>query len=463
MSLTLTFLGAAGVVTGSKYLLSVAGDHYLIDCGLFQGASEWKARNWEPLPVDPSRIRAVLLTHAHIDHSGYLPRLVAQGFRGAIYATEATCALLEILLLDSAKLQEQDAEYANRKGYSRHQPALPLYTTEDAEASLELLRAIPFHSMLTLDSLRVFYYPMGHILGSAAIEIQLPNDRRLLFSGDIGRYEDPIMRPPTEFPAGADYIVMESTYGDRRHGDATVEAVLTEAIEYILNTQGVLLVPAFAVGRVQLLLHYLRRLQESGRIPPLRVYVDSPMAQDATQLYCRFTDDLNMETSSGGECEGQLPLYCYHTHFVQNTSQSKSLNAQLGPMVIISASGMCTGGRILHHLKARLPDRRNAVLFVGYQAEGTRGRMLLDGAPEITIHGEKVPVQARIFQLSALSAHADQTELLRWVNAIQSAPRQLFLVHGEQPAREILRDMIQAQRGWTAQLPEYGSIVSLDR
>lgn len=461
MSLTLTFLGAAGVVTGSKYLLSVAGNHYLIDCGLFQGASEWKARNWEPLPIDPSRIRAVLLTHAHIDHSGYLPRLVAQGFRGAVYATPATCALLEIMLLDSAKLQEQDAEYANRKGYSRHQPALPLYTTEDAEASLELLRPTPFHTMLTLDSLRVFFYPMGHILGSAAIGIHLPNGRHILFSGDIGRYEDPIMRPPTEFPMGADYIVMESTYGDRRHEETPVETVLLEAIEYILTAQGVLLVPAFAVGRVQLLLHHLRRLQESGRIPPLRVYVDSPMAQDATQLYCRFTDDLNMETSAGGECEGQLPLYCHHTQFVQSVSQSKSLNALPGPMVIISASGMCTGGRILHHLRARLPDSRNAVLFVGYQAEGTRGRMLLDGAPEIVIHGEKVAVQARIFHSSALSAHADQAELLRWVNAIQPAPQQLFLTHGEPLARETLRKLISEQRGWNAHLPQYGETLAL--
>ncbi|MCX7924962.1 MAG: MBL fold metallo-hydrolase [Fimbriimonadales bacterium] len=461
MRITLTFLGAAGVVTGSKYLLSVEDNHYLIDCGLFQGAREWKSLNWEPLPIPPSHIQAVLLTHAHIDHSGYLPRLAAQGFRGAVYATPATCALLEIMLLDSAKLQEQDAEYANRKGYSRHQPPLPLYTTEDAEASLELLRAMPFHTTLTLDALRVFFYPMGHILGSAAIEIQLPNNRQLLFSGDIGRYEDPIMRPPTEFPAGADYIVMESTYGDRLHEVDCVESLLTEAIEYIHRTQGVLLVPAFAVGRAQLLLYHIRQLQEAGRIPPLRVYVDSPMAQNATRLYCRFSDDLNMETSPGGECEGQLPLYCYHTQFVQSISQSKSLNTQSGPMVIISASGMCTGGRILHHLKARLPDPRNAVLFVGYQADGTRGRMLLDGATEITIHGEPVPVQARIFQTSALSAHADQAELLRWIRAIQPTPRQLFLTHGEPQARETLRALILNQRGWNAHLPQHGETVPL--
>ncbi len=461
MSITLTFLGAAGVVTGSKYLLTIEDKHYLVDCGLFQGAREWKALNWETLPIQPSDIRAVLLTHAHIDHSGYLPRLTAQGFRGAVYATPATCALLEIMLLDSAKLQEQDAEYANREGYSRHQPALPLYATEDAEASLEHLRATPFHTMLTLDSLQVFFYPMGHILGSAAIEIQLPNNRRLLFSGDIGRYEDPIMRPPTEFPGGADYIVMESTYGDRLHKPDTVETLLIEAIEHIHSTQGVLLVPAFAVGRAQLLLYHIRRLQEAGRIPPMRVYVDSPMAQNATRLYCHFSDDLNLETSPGGECEGQLPLYCYHTQFVQTVSQSKSLNVQSGPMLIISASGMCTGGRILHHLKARLPDPRNAVLFVGYQAEGTRGRMLLDGASEITIHGEPVQVRARIFQTSALSAHADRAELLRWVNAIQVVPQQLLLTHGEPHARETLRTLVVDQRGWNVHLPQHGETISL--
>jgi len=460
MANQLTFLGAAGTVTGSKYLLEVNRARYLIDGGLFQGSSDWKERNWQPFPVPPDSIDAVLLTHAHLDHSGYLPRLVKQGFRGAIYATPATCALLRIMWLDAAHLQEQDAEYANRKGYSRHQPALPLYTVEDAEAALALLKPIEFHTMLELDGMRAFWFPMGHILGSGAIEVQLDSGKRILFSGDIGRYEDPIMRPPTEHP-GAEVILMESTYGDRLHSTTPPEQTLIEAVEHILHTHGVLLIPAFAVGRTQLVLHYLRRLQESGRIPPLPVFVDSPMAQDVTALYCRFRDDLNLESSPGGDCENSLPLYCYHTNFVQSVAQSKALNTRGGPMIIVAGSGMCTGGRIMHHLKWRLPDPANAVLFVGFQAAGTRGRMLLEGASEITIHGETVQVKAKILETGALSAHADQHELLRWVQAIRQPPQTLYLVHGEDSARHTLRDLITQQLGWQVVLPEYGEQVPL--
>lgn len=457
----LTFLGAAGVVTGSKYLLETAGKRYLIDAGLFQGAREWKDRNWEPFPVPPETIDAILLTHGHIDHTGYLPRLVQQGYRGPIYATAATCALLKILLPDSAHLQEQDADYANRKGYSRHQPALPLYTVRDAEATLRLLQPVEFHAMLTLTGMRVFWYPMGHILGSAAIEIHLDTPpRRILFSGDIGRYEDPIMRPPTEFPE-ADVVLMESTYGDRLHETTPVEETLRSVLNHILQNRGVMLIPTFAVGRTQQVLHYIRKMQESGEVPPLPVYVDSPMATDATHLYCTYGQDLNLETSPGGDCEGQLPLYCYHTHFVQDVSQSRALNTRPGPMIIISASGMCTGGRILHHLKWRLPHPENAVLFVGYQAEGTRGRMLVDGATEITIHGETVPVRARIAMTTALSAHADQADLLRWLKAFQKPPQTLYLVHGEPSARLALREKIRNELGWDALLPEHGETVAL--
>jgi metallo-beta-lactamase family protein len=462
MSNRLVFLGAAGTVTGSKYLLEVEGARYLIDCGLFQGGSEWKERNWEPFPIEATSLDAVLLTHAHLDHSGYLPRLVQQGFRGTIYATEATCALLKILLLDAAHLQEQDADYANRKGYSRHRPALPLYTVEEAERTLQLLKPVAFHTMLELDGIRAFWFPMGHILGSGAIEIQLARSgKRILFSGDIGRYEDPIMRPPTEYPGGADIILMESTYGDRLHSTTPPEQTLLEAVEHIVSNRGVLLIPAFAVGRTQQVLYYLRRLQEQGQLPALPVFVDSPMAQDVTSLYCRFRDDLNLETSPGGDCEGVLPLYCYHTHFVQSVAQSKSLNTRTGPMIIVAGSGMCTGGRILHHLKWRLPDPANAVLFVGFQAAGTRGRMLLDGATEITIHGEPVPVRARIGETSALSAHADQHDLLRWVQAIREAPTAVYLVHGEDEARSILRDAIVRLRGWQVELPAYHQSIPL--
>lgn len=461
MASHLTFLGAAGTVTGSKYMLEVEGARYLIDCGLFQGEREWKERNWEPFPVEPASIDAVLLTHAHLDHSGYLPRLVQQGFSGPIYATEATCALLRILLLDAAHLQEQDAEYANRKGYSRHQPALPLYTVEDVDTTLQRLQPIPFHTMLELDGIRAFWFPMGHILGSSAIEIELQcSGRRILFSGDIGRFEDPIMRPPTEHP-GAEIVLMESTYGDRLHSTAPPEQILLEAIGHILRTRGVLLIPAFAVGRTQQVLYYIRRLQEAGHIPPLPVFVDSPMAQDVTSLYCRFRNDLNLETSPGGDCEGTLPLYCYHTNFVQSVAQSKALNTREGPMIIVAGSGMCTGGRILHHLKWRLPDPANAVLFVGFQARGTRGRMLLEGASEIAIHGESVQVRARILETSALSAHADQQDLMRWTQAIRQPPQTLYLVHGEDEPRKALRELIRQNLGWQVALPEYQQQVPL--
>lgn len=451
----LVFLGAAGTVTGSKYLLETSGKRYLIDGGLFQGTREWKQFNWDPFFVPPETIDAILLTHGHIDHTGYLPRLVQQGYRGPIYATPATCALLKILLPDSAQIQEQDADYANRKGYSRHKPALPLYTVGDANATLRLLQPIEFHTMLTLHGIRAFWYPMGHILGSASIEVQLEaSGNRVLFSGDIGRYEDPIMRPPTEFHS-ADFVLMESTYGDCLHATTPVEETLRSMLEYILQHQGVLLIPAFAVGRTQLVLYYIRKLQESGEIPPIPVYVDSPMATDATALYCNYGQDLNMETSAGGEHENQLPLYCYHTHFVQDASQSRALNTRSGPMIIISASGMCTGGRILHHLKWRLPKPENAVLFVGYQAEGTRGRQLVEGAPQITIHGEEVPVRARIEMTTALSAHADQADLLRWLRAFQQPPRTVYLVHGETNARMHLREQIGQALGWSVALPEY--------
>lgn len=451
----LVFLGAAGTVTGSKYLLETSGKRYLIDCGLFQGTHEWKQFNWDPFSVPPETIDAILLTHGHIDHTGYLPRLVQQGYRGPIYATPATCALLKILLPDSAQLQEQDADYANRKGYSRHKPALPLYTVGDANATLRLLQPVEFHTMLTLHGIRAFWYPMGHILGSASIEVQLEESgNRVLFSGDIGRYEDPIMRPPTEFPS-ADFVLMESTYGDRLHATTPVEETLLSMLEHILQHEGVLLIPAFAVGRTQLVLYYIRKLQESGEIPSIPVYVDSPLAMDATALYCNYGQDLNMETSAGGEQEAQLPLYCYHTHFVQDVSQSRALNTRSGPMIIISASGMCTGGRILHHLKWRLPKPENAVLFVGYQAEGTRGRQLVDGAQQITIHGEEVPVRARIEMTTALSAHADQADLLRWLRAFQQPPRTLYLVHGETNARIQLREQIGQALGWLVALPEY--------
>ncbi len=460
MNWELSFLGAAGTVTGSRFLLHVKRHHYLVDCGLFQGERRLKDMNWEPFPLPPEQLDAILLTHAHIDHTGYLPRLVHEGYRGPVYATEATCALLEILLLDSAHLQEQDAAYANQKGYSHHKPALPLYTVADAYRALERLHPVPFHQPLPLNGVTVTWRPAGHILGSALLELTIDADggRPVVFSGDLGRYDQEVMKPP--YPAEvAEDLVIESTYGGRSHTEAPIEDTLEAILRTVIEQRGVLLIPAFAVGRTQQVIYYLRKLQEQGRIPDIPIYVDSPMASDVTHIYCRFGDDHNLDVNllmDGRVC----PLRCRDTRFVRDVNESKALNTMSGPAVILSANGMCTGGRILHHLKWRLPDPHNAVLFVGYQAEGTRGRLLLDGAKRIRIHGQEVPVRARVFHLDALSAHADQHELLRWLDGFKRPPRQTFVVHGEQEASRTLADVLQARR-WATTVPNLGKAFSL--
>lgn len=455
----ISFLGAAGTVTGSRFLLETAGRRYLVDCGLFQGGRAEKALNWEPLPLAPERIDAILLTHAHIDHVGYLPRLVQQGFRSPVYATDATCALLKIVLPDAAHLQEQDAKYANKKGYSRHRPALPLYGAAEAEAALELTQAVPFRDPQSLDGITVTWLPAGHILGSAILQIEageLERQRRIVFSGDLGRYHSEVMRPPTAVGA-ADVVVMESTYGGRLHSTEPVGAVLSSALKYISETKGVLLIPAFAVGRTQEVLYHIRKLQEQGLFGSLPVFIDSPMATEISHIYCRFGDDHNLDKNllmDRSEC----PLRCRDTRFVRDVEESKLLNRRTGPAVVISASGMCTGGRIVHHLKWRLPDKRNAVLFIGYQAEGTRGRLLLNGAPRITIHGETLPVRARIFQAHSLSAHADGGELLRWLGGFSKPPSQALIVHGESSGSLALQRQIQHQLAWKTSIPKLGEV-----
>lgn len=461
--MNLTFLGAAGTVTGSRYILEVNGEQVLVDCGLFQGGRQQKALNWEPFPVPADRLQAVLLTHAHIDHVGYLPRLVRQGLRGPVYATEATVALLQIVLPDSAHLQEQDAAYANKTGYSRHRPALPLYTTDDAERTLGLLRPIPFDRRLELDGIAVTWRPAGHILGSAILEVQAQaagQERRVAFSGDLGRYDSEVMRPPVSLD-GADVLLIESTYGDRLHAEEPVQEALARALGHVIEREGVLLIPAFAVGRTQEVLYHLRRLQEKGRIPNLPVYIDSPMAVDASGIYCRFGDDHNLDVNllmDSGDC----PLRCRDTRFVRDAEESKALNTLPGPAVVISASGMCNGGRILHHLKWRLPHERNALLFVGYQAEGTKGRLLLEGADRVRIHGESVPVRARLFQAHALSAHADRDELLRWLGNLSEPPQQIFVVHGEAASSRAFQEHIRRRLGWNAILPQAGEVYGIE-
>ncbi len=457
MDPNLSFLGAAGTVTGSRHLLQIDGKHYLIDCGLFQGGRQLRQKNWDPFPFPPHQIDAVLITHAHIDHIGYLPRLVREGFHGPVYATDATCSLLEILLPDSAHLQEQDALYANKKGFSRHKPALPLYTRRDVEQTLPLLRPVRFRHPLKLDQLVVTWWPAGHILGSSWLQVEIPTFNGgsiIVFSGDLGRYGQEVMADP--HPGWqADYLILESTYGGRRHEETPIKDVLETQIQWVTARKGILLIPAFAVGRTQQVLYHIRRLQDQGRISDLPVFIDSPMAVEASHLYCRFGDDHNLDINLLMD-ERQCPLRCSSTHFVTSVEESKQLNRMSGPAIVISASGMCTGGRILHHLKWRLPDERNVVLFVGYQAEGSRGRLLLEGAETIKIHGEYIPVRARIARVDALSGHADEDELLRWLATFQRPPSRTFIVHGETTASQALRDAIHQQLKWNTAIPGLG-------
>lgn len=462
MTVRLSFLGAAGTVTGSRYLLEVKGHQYLIDCGLFQGGRIDKARNWEPFPNSPDHIDAVLLTHAHIDHIGYLPRLVRQGFHGPVYATEASKALMQIVLPDSAHLQEQDAAYANKKGYSRHKPALPLYTAADAEQTLKLIQGIAFDRALGLDGITVTWRPAGHILGSAILDLEAWDGTdavHLVFSGDLGRYKSEVMRPPTTIPE-ADFLLIESTYGDRLHSNEPVQEVLATALDHAIRNEGVLLIPSFVVGRTQEVLYHIRQLQEKGRVADLPVFIDSPMAVDTSHIYCQFGDDHNLDVNLLMD-ETECPLRCRDTHFVRDPEESKLLNTRRGPAVIISASGMCNGGRIMHHLKWRLPDKRNALLFVGYQAEGTLGRLLLSGQREVRIHGEKVPVTASIFQAHGLSAHADRDDLLRWLSGFSRPPRRTFVVHGEPAGTRALQEQIQRRLGWEVTAPKFGDVHEL--
>lgn len=460
MDNTLTFLGAAGTVTGSRFLLEHDRHRYLIDCGLFQGSRKMKAKNWEPFPVDPSTIEAVLLTHAHIDHVGYLPRLVAQGYRGPIYATRATSSLLELLLPDAAYLQEQEATYANKKGYSRHKPALPLFTSKDAEQALRLIQPFPFGARLSLESAEAVWRPSGHILGAGILEMNLDQGsfKRLVFSGDLGRYRSEIMKPPTTITE-ADILLIESTYGNRSHEDEPIEELLSVYLQSIAESGGVLLIPAFAVGRTQQILYWLRKAQESGA-PDLPVFIDSPMAVEASHLYCEFGDDHNLDVNLLMD-ERRCPLRCRETHFVRDVAESKELNHRAGPAVIISASGMCTGGRILHHLKWRLPHAGNIVLFVGYQAERTRGRQLLGGAEKVRIHGQEVPVRAKIENIHALSAHADREELFRWASGFESPPSRTFIVHGEADGSQALKDRLVNELGWQVTIPLQNDITTL--
>ena len=466
----LTFLGAAGTVTGSKFLVETEAARFLIDCGLFQGAKEWRLRNWEALPLEPDQIDFVLLTHAHLDHSGYLPRLVAGGFRGPVYCTAATADLCGLLLPDSGYLQEEDARYANRRGYSKHDPALPLYTKLQAEQALERFEPVEYQKTIEpAAGLRVRWRDAGHLLGSAFLELELKlggGTVRLVCSGDVGRREIPLLRDP-EQPSAADLLLLESTYGGRRHpGNEPRQAQalrleeLAEVINSTVSGGGTVVIPSFAIGRTQHLLYSLRELEGERRIPQLPIYVDSPMATDATGIYRRHKELFDRETQKL-LLENEGPMRCARLTFTPSTEASKQINNQVYPSIIIAASGMAAGGRVLHHLKYKLPDPKHTVAFVGFQAEGTRGRALVEGAREIKIHGEQIPVRARVVNLDGFSAHADSHELVAWLGRLSAAPRATYLVHGEARARAALSDQIQAELGWKVFEPGYGEAIGL--
>lgn len=450
----LTFLGATGTVTGSRYLLESGGARVLVDCGLFQGYKQLRLRNWAPFPVDASTIDAVVLTHAHLDHSGYLPKLVRDGFRGPVFCTAGTEALCRLLLPDSGHLLEEEAEFANRHGYSKHHPALPLYTELDAERALRRLRPmevdVPFEPV---PGLQVRFRRAGHILGAASALVR-HGATRVLFSGDLGRPDDPVMRAPMP-PDACDVLLVESTYGNRRHADVDADAELGAVLARVAARGGVTVIPAFAVGRAQTLLHLIDRLKQRGVVPrSLPVYLNSPMARDATALMQRFRDDHRLD-------DAQCRALKTSATIINSVEQSKALNRQRGPMVIISASGMATGGRVLHHLVAFAPDPRNAIVLSGFQAGGTRGASLAAGADTLRMFGREVPVRAEVVQLRGTSAHADADELLDWMRAMPAPPARTFVTHGEPDAADALRARIGHELGWEAAVPELGAGVDL--
>ncbi|MCA9711943.1 MAG: MBL fold metallo-hydrolase [Myxococcales bacterium] len=448
-----TFWGATDTGTGSRFLVEASGRRVLVDCGLFQGLKALRARNWASPPVRPATLDAVVLTHAHIDHSGYLPLLCKRGFRGPVYCTHGTRDLLRILLPDSGYLQEEEARHANRWGWSRHSEAVPLYTRADAEHCLSQLRPVaydePFEVAPGVEALAT---RAGHIVGSACVRLRTPQGS-VTFSGDVGRPVDPIMKPPAPLPA-ADTLVVESTYGDRRHPAAHVLDELTAVLERTFERDGVVLVPAFAVGRTQHLLHLLATLFEQGRVAPVPVYLDSPMAIAATRIFLDHEQDQRL---SRAQCQAMDDL----ATLAHTPEQSKAIDTRSGPMVVISASGMATGGRVLHHLRRFLPSERNTVLLVGFQAAGTRGRTLADGVDEVKIHGQYVPIRAEVRCISSLSAHADWHELTRWLESSSLSPRRVFVTHGEPSASDALRRRLQDHFGWNVEVPVDGERVDL--
>ena len=447
MTLKISFFGGVGTVTGSNYLLEADGKRILLECGLFQGFKTLRLRNWAPFPVPPSSIDAVVLSHAHIDHSGRIPLVVKQGFKGRVYATDATRDLCAILLPDSGHLQEKDAEFANRHGFSKHKPALPLYTLDDARRCLSSFRAEPFEkAFVAADRFEVKFHFAGHILGAAIVEIRC-GSVSLAFSGDLGRPNDCMLPDPARI-AAADYLLVESTYGDRLHETRDPEDELAEIINRTVARSGSVLIPSFAVGRAQALLYHLYRLKTASRIPGLPIFLDSPMAIDASTIFRGHPEDHKLSPDELCNAFGIA-------RYLQTPEESKSLNSNLAPKIIISASGMATGGRVLHHLERMASDQRNTILFAGYQAGGTRGAAMMGGAKQIKIHGRYIPVNAEVDNLHMLSAHADAGEIMGWLKDFARPPKKTFIVHGEPVATDALRHRIEEELHWNVEVPEY--------
>ncbi|MCA9656871.1 MAG: MBL fold metallo-hydrolase [Myxococcales bacterium] len=444
---TLAFYGATNTVTGSKYLFSHRDAQVMIDCGLFQGYKQLRLRNWRPLPFKPSSLDAIALTHAHIDHSGYLPIMIRDGYAGKVTCTGGTSELCALLLPDSGRLHELDAEYANRKGFSRHTPALPLYTEADARAAVERLAEVPFDKPIEVaPDVTLEFRAAGHILGASSILLRSTGGT-VLFSGDLGRPNDPLMRPPAPRVA-SDVLIVESTYGDRKHDTTPPDQALAEVINRTAARDGAVIIPAFAVGRTQLLLLLIDRLKAAKKIPDIPVFLDSPMAIAATSTYYRHRHNHRLTEE---ECKHM----CKASRYVRDVEDSKALDKREGPMILLSASGMATGGRVVHHLKKFAPDPRNTILFAGYQAGGTRGAAMLGGAKQIKLHGRHVAVNAEVVALHMLSAHADADEILAWLRTCPDAPRRTYVTHGEPEAADNLRRRIADELGWDVCVPDY--------
>ena len=481
---SITFLGAAQTVTGSKYLLDTGRSKVLIDAGLFQGLKELRERNWQSLPIAPSEIDAIVLTHAHLDHCGYLPRIVSQGFRGRVFCTAGTKDLCNIVLPDSGRIQEEDAENANRHRYSKHEVALPLYTEADAFKALTLLQPVGYErTMPVADGVEVDFINAGHLLGSSYARVKT-GGRTVLFGGDLGRFGRPVLPDPTMVDT-ADYLLVESTYGNRVHEDDDDGSTLAGLIHETANRGGKMIIPAFAIGRVEELLYWIKRLEEEKRIPVLPVFVDSPMAVEALARYTERLKELDPELQPEqvdevaphgpaaheprerrrmqARHEREVCAFCTERfRTISSPQESKELTASRMPAIVISASGMATGGRVLHHLKAALPDARNTVLFAGFQAEGTRGRRLVNGEKSVKIHGQMIPAHARIALIHSMSAHADSQEILRWLRGFKAPPKRTFLVHGELVPMQALQGLITRELGWQTHAPTWKEKVGLE-